>query len=170
MIDPHHINHQQTTTKSFTKPTHVIMFCTYLQTLYKIIHKSTNASSDSQKPSLSNSTGFSIDLSLQLLPLHWATQQDFPDNLCIQKRDVEKCLYPAAQRKDSLKQCSYKIAKYHYLVLASESLQVKLRRIFRFTWTSLYGTGTRQNWSTWKSWSNPVRIIMGNSMSCRTYS
>ena len=78
MIDPHHINtstrilldHSKnstiisftkastttrsvtsTTTKSFTKPTHVIMFCTYLQTLYKIIHKSTNASSNSQKPS-----------------------------------------------------------------------------------------------------------------------
>ena len=44
-----------TTTKSFTKPTHVIMFCTYLQTLYKIIHKSTNASSDLQKPSQKHS-------------------------------------------------------------------------------------------------------------------
>jgi hypothetical protein len=31
------------------------MFCTYLQTLYKIIHKSTNASSDSQKPSQKHS-------------------------------------------------------------------------------------------------------------------
>jgi len=44
---------------------------------------------------------------------------------------VEKCLYPAAPRKDSLKQCSYKIAKYHYVMLALESYATQIEKYFQ---------------------------------------